>query len=399
MFFVTVFNIFDKTKTIILNTKNMKKLILSVVFLNAICISGQLTAKYQIDSIIVQMLKEDEILISNEERNCKNDCLWSKEKHKKKILEKDERLKKILLNKFSCPTFSQNKKIDVKYIFPNQSIRNIGSYIIRNGDFSVMNTKLTPQLPILLNGRQLSIVNPQQNNSNYILNYTTANLFKGQSKTELKAEFLSYFNTKQDLSLNMEDSKRSTLTLGAGVFKNELAELFQRTVENRINPREFFTLYDIWVKYSINSIQHNYEVIKSFEGICSFKGKGVKSNSQIQYDAQFNAGYNQFQFLSLSNSSIVNWGKTSSIDSQAETYDIFMFSKPELMKIPAPNEIMKNWMRLRHITDDVIQDFETIPHNRPLEVKVKFGPIAHHDFISNIKLDEKFTLDNMDVLI
>lgn len=373
----------------------MKKIPLLILFLNTIVAFGQQNAKDQINAVLIQMLKEDGILLSDAERNCTSNCIWRREKDKKNILEKDEQLKNKLLAKFIVPSFCNGKMINQQYIFLNKSICKLGSYIIRNGDLSVINSTPVPDLPVLLTGREVSIVDPKNDGSNYILNYTTESLFKGQSKTELKEDLLNYLNSKQDLSLNMDDSKRTTLTLGVGVFTNELAELFQKATQNKIRTKEFYALYDIWVKYSLNEIQLNDSVIKAFEGLCSYRGKGIETNSQMQFNAEFNARYDQFPFLSVNSSNKINWGQSTSLNVKAETYDIFMFGKPQITSIPQPEVILTNWKRLSNIPDNVIQESDNIPYNKPLEIQVKFGPIVHHDFINNIKLDEKYTLDKI----
>jgi hypothetical protein len=373
----------------------MKKTTILILFLNAMFAFGQQNAKNQIDAVLTQMLKEDGILLSDAERNCTSNCIWRKEKDKQAILDRDEKLKNKLLANFIVPSFCNDKMINKEYVFINKSICKLGSYIIRNGDFSVINSTPVPDLPVLLTGREVSIVDPKSDGSNYILNYTTESLFKGQSKTELKEEFLNYLNSKQDLSLNMDNSKRLTLTLGVGVFTNELAELFQRTTENKIKTKEFYALYDIWVKYSLNEIQSTDSVIKAFEGLCYYKGKGVETNSQIQFNAEFNGSYSQLPFLSINSSNKINWGQSTSLKVKAEIYDIFMFDKPQMASIPKPEIILTNWKRLSNIPDNVIQVSDNIPSKKPLEIQVKFGPIVHYDFINNIKLDEKYTLDKM----
>ena len=100
--------------------------------------------------------------------------------------------------------------------------------------------------------------------------------------------------------------------------------------------------------------------------------------------------------MSLSTSNKVNWGNSTSLQATAETYDIYMFSRPQMAGIPLPQEILTNWKRLSNIPDAVKQESDNIPNLKPLEIQVQFGPIVNHDFISNIKLDENYTLSKLD---
>jgi hypothetical protein len=94
----------------------MKTILLSLTLTLLLSASyGQQTANQLLQTEFIRILQSDGILLKDNEKACTGDCrsmnLWKNDNKKEKWLKKDEKLKNRLLNKFSVPSFCENKII------------------------------------------------------------------------------------------------------------------------------------------------------------------------------------------------------------------------------------------------------------------------------------------------
>lgn len=352
-----------------------------------------------LNNIILGVLQEDQILLSDAQKNCQTNCLWddvgffeSKKAKKNKILQKDEKLKNQLLGTFKMSIISGNDIIDKNYNY-NISLSKLGSFIIRNNDFSRIIPEGIPELPIVVTGNQLNLgTNP--NSGSYQVNYTTDKLFKATNDSKVSADIMEYFKTQMNYSFKLDESSRTHLNLAAGTFDNELAILYDKAGENKCNANDFLPLFDLWVLYSKDRIQPQDSIIRSFSGICYRSTKGFDLSENQTFNASVQAGYNA-QFLKAQTSGDLNWSKSKNVSKSELSYKIKMFRKPILTSVPKKEDILVNWQKLSKICQ-VVDNTKIIPSgDKPLIIKVKFGPIASLDYINNISIDQNFTLNKM----
>lgn len=375
----------------------MKTTIITILILiSAYTLTAQQTAKQVLETELVKMLQSDKILLNQQEMDCSGDCtsigLWKSDKQKKKILKKNEELRSKLLNKFNPPFYINDGIISDNLSFKNKSIGLIGSYIIRNNDLSVINNEITPTLPVMSSGNQTSILNPKNSGSSYVLNYNSTNLFEGNLDANASADFREYYQSKLQLNTNLSTAERSQISIGAGIFDNQLALIFDNL--DQISSSEFEPVYFLWLEHKKGTIKPNDKIIKAFEGLCYFTSKGTESNSNLDANAAASSAGN-YPFVRYDVKTNSNWTSSKKFTTQQSIYNVYMFKKPELTSIPDVNAILDCWNRLK--SDSKIEYFSTniIPANSPLYLKVKFGPVPNSEALSSVRLDEEYTINSI----
>ncbi len=375
----------------------MKSLIFSIIIILAsISLHAQQTAKQVLEIEIVKMLQSDRILLNQQEIDCSGDCtslgLWKNDKQKKKTIKQNQELKSKLLNKFNPPFYINDGIITDDLSFNNKSIGLIGSYIIRDNDLSVINKEITPALPVMSSGNQTSILNPKNSGSSYVLNYNSTNLFEGNLDANASADFREYYQSKLQLNTNLATSERSQICIGAGVFDNQLALIFDNL--DQISSSEFEPVYYLWLEHKKGTIKPGDKIIKAFEGLCYFTSKGTESTSNLDANlAGSSAGNYPFVRYDVKTSS--NWTSSKKFTTQQNIYNVYMFKQPELTNIPDVKAIVGCWDRLKANSKIEYVSNNIIPANSPLYLKVKFGPVPNSEALSSVKLDEKFTLNSI----
>ncbi len=377
----------------------MRRIIISAILIfSGLMVNAQRTAKEVLESEIVKMLQSDRILLSQQEVDCSGDCtsigLWKNEKQKKKTLKQNEELKSKLLNKFNPPFYINDGIITDELSFINKSIGLIGSYIIRNNDLSVINKDITPTLPVLASGNQTSILNPKNSGSSYVLNYNSTNLFEGNLDANASSDFKEYYQSKLQLNTNLSTSERSRICIGAGVFDNQLALIFDNL--DQISASEFEPVYYLWLEHKKGSIQPGDQIIKAFEGLCYFTSKGLEAVSNVDASVSANSAGN-YPFVRYDVKSNSDWTSSRKFTTQQSIYNVYMFKQPELTNIPSVQQILNCWDRLKANAKPEYVSNNVIPANAPLLIRVKFGPIPNDEALSSIKLDENFTLNSIPV--
>lgn len=358
-------------------------------------------ARTILENELVEVLESDGILLTPGQKACEGDCRpgspWKNARQKEKALKKDTKLKTLLLQKkFSPPTFVNGKTVAAEYIFPDKSVGKIGSFLIDGNDLSIINNSVEPLLPVLTTGNQLSIPNPSDDNSNYVLNYVSTKLFKGGIEGEIDAGFRDYFNLKAQSSLNLSNEERSQISIGAGNFKNQLGILFQKTIANELEAKDFMGIYYLWIAYRNNQVKATDKVIQAFDGMCFFSSKGVENASDFKFNTQLNSS-GKFPFLSYGLDASAKWDNSTSLSKQGKIFTVCMFSPPSLIRVPTPDEILTNWKRLNNISNEIVfPSSNTIPASKPLVVQITFGPLPNSTVAKAVRIDQQYSLSKID---
>jgi len=351
------------------------------------------TAKEILELEIVKILQDDGILLKENEKACVGDCrnlgLWKNEYKKKNWIKNDEKLKRRFINIFKAPSFCADKTIVENLTFHDKSIGLIGSYIIRNNDLSIINNSISPVLPVLENENQTSIPNPSQSNSNYLLNYTTNNFFQADVESGLSSDFQDFYSAKLAGNVKITDEKRNQISIGAGVFENRLAKVFNDI--EQIGAIDFEPIFNVWTQYKKGNILPNDKIIKSFEGMCYFSSEGVDSNNTKEVNAEASSS-GKYPFLSYNLNTKTKWTDSNNTKWERNIYHVFMFKQPEFINVPSKEQIIKCWNNLKPSPNSInLYISNNIPANGPLIIKAKFGPIPNKDVLTLIKVDEKYT--------
>ncbi|PMD95546.1 hypothetical protein BWI97_14415 [Siphonobacter sp. BAB-5405] len=278
----------------------------------------------------------------------------------------------------------------------------MGSYIIRNNDLSVISPANEPVLPVLLNtsfdesGGQISIENPDDNGSNYKLNYTTNKLFQSQIDLSSDLNFQAYYNGKSQFSTGTTKDQTSQISIAAGFFKNKLATIYNKAKYGEISSAEFGPLYSLWLKYYDKSAKTDDKIIGSFYGMSFYTSKGVSTKDEIKFDHQMSSS-GKYPFLSYQLDGSVKWGSSSNMKSSTNTFYTYMFEKPNLTTLPTVDDIEKTWKLLSKITNPInTLTTKNIPSDQPLLLSVTFGPLPYQDVINLVSLDFDYSKKNME---
>lgn len=377
----------------------MKSFTTILFLLFASSVVAQTTVSKALDSAIVKILQSDGILLTQAQKDCEGNCtnlgLWKNNRKKKKWLVNDEKLKARFLNKFKVPSFAEKELVSNELTFPNKSIGLIGSYLIRNNDLSVLNTTITPTLPILKNGRQVGVFSPNLDGSNYVLNYTSHEFFQGKIEGDVSSGFMEYYQLKLQASTNLGNDKRNQISIGAGVFENQLAKIYDNI--EHIDAADFEPIYYLWLEHRKGNIQPNDKIIKSFSGLCYFSSQGVEKTQTEIYSAELNSS-GKYPFLGYNLSSTGKWTNSIEEFGQRNDYNIFMFKRPDFTNVPTKEEILKCWDKVKSSSHIIsLNSSDNIPANTPLTIKVKFGPVPNKNVLNLIELDEDYTLKSLPV--
>ena len=344
---------------------------------------------------MIEILEKQNLLLNAEERSRSHHAQhWNhrrdkrRKKQKENYLNSENELRQELKNRFRTPSFIDDVTIDNNtYYFPNRAIELIGSYVLADGNLSIINDSYETDLPVLETRNQLKI-SPYLKASNYVLNYTTKKIFEGNLRNDASGGLSGIFNAKSALSANLEKKDVLGITIGAGVFKNQLAELYQTSIDQASNdPVLFGPLLDVWVARSNNLIGLNDSIIHEIEGFAFYTSSGlsISSDSEFKNNISYSA---KFPFLSSSGDASANWRKSSDISRQEETYDIYAFKKPLLRKIPSEGDIYEKWKLLSSGSGLVNPGafVELFPGGIPSRLEITFGPIPDQNRFQNLKV-------------
>lgn len=375
----------------------MKQFLVFFLIVTGSVAKAQMTASQVLESEIVSLLQSDGILLKESEKQCEGNCsnlgLWRNNRRKKKWIDNDTKLKTRLVGKFKAPTFCENSNVESQLVFRNKSVGLLGSYIIRNNDLTILNSNSTPILPILENGTQLSIFNPKKDGSNYALNYTSNKLFEGSLESGVSSEFKDFYYTKLEFNASINNEERSQISIGAGIFENQLAKIYENI--EQLSSNDFEPVFLLWNEYRKNNISPDDKIIKSFEGLCYFSMKGVERRDSEDFNGEVSSS-GKYPFLSYNLNTKSSWTNTGTLSTQRNIYNIYMFSQPELTPIPTKDKIIVCWNNLKPANNGVkLANTDNIPANSPLILKVKFGPIPNRKVLPIIKLDEEYSLNKL----
>lgn len=377
----------------------MKKNLLVLIVLlsmsiNALC--QQLASKILQDEV-VELLKADGLLLTDQQKALVGDQravnLWKNDHQKEKWLINDEKLKARLLLKFRPPAFLDSSKVISNTLtFKNKSIGLIGSYIIRNNDFTIINnSSVPPDFPVLKNGTQISVFNPSDDGSNFLLNYTSSKSFEGGVDAKADASFKDYFKLKLQANADISNENDTQISIAVGNFRNQLGFLFNKINNGSLQALDFGPIYSIFNEYRNGDIHLGDKIIYSFDGLCFYSTKGVKNKDSQKYNAELSSSLN-YPFISLSVSGHSQWTSASNFNSQTNIYNVYMFSNPTLINIPSVADIIKTWNNLTQAGSTItFPTTPSIPADGPLIAKVVFGPIPSEDMIQLIKVDENYS--------
>lgn len=359
---------------------------------------GQKDPKEILNQELIGLLQADGVLLTDAQKDCTGNCLpnspWKNKSQKSREIKKDENLRIFLLKKFKTPRFIDGKTMDPNFIFRDKSIGKLGSYIIRNNNFSVINNT-EPSLPVLISGNQLSVPNPKSDGTNYLLNFTSSTLFSFSLDGTLSGGFKTYFDAKSSISNSLSDEKRTQLSIGTGIFENQLGTIFRKSINKQVVPIDFEPLYQVWVEHANGKILPNDKIIESFEGMALYVSTGTKYKNTLTWNADLNSS-GSFPFLSYGLQSNTKWDRSTQLTTQSNIYDIFMFNNPSLIEIPTVDQLLNNWNALAGMNyNNVKLSSKSVPANSPLIINVTFGPIPNSNILPIIKLDEPYSLDNM----
>ncbi len=353
--------------------------------------SQSVTAKSYLDSIFVDMLVRDQVLLSDEDKEKKKfDNHWHNNKTKKEYIKNDLELKSILLKTYFSPTLTTSDLVSEKLLFPNKTIGFLGSMIIRNDDLSILNSPKIPILPVLISLDQLSLLNPDA--SNYKLNMNTKSVFDKNAEINAKLVTNPVIQAQAAASTFRNENSSQNISVGVGTYKNQLATVFENMLLKNFAPKDFIPLYYVWNLMLNKDIIEGDKCIKSFRGVSYSLAREQNFSSEIKFDASMDAK-GSFPIISLGGNSIVEWSRINENSAKSNKYSVIMFQSPELIKFPTIDQIKKQWQdivrRLNFKNDPPSTIF---PYNGDLTFNVVFGPIPGDDVASNnIVLDKQYT--------
>jgi hypothetical protein len=376
----------------------MKKTFLLITLISVSIISNaQQTASQLLRDQVIKILQSDGLLLTDQQKALTGDqrsvSLWKNKRIKAKWLINDEKLKSRLLTKFQPPPFLDSTKVvNSGLIFKDKSIGLIGSYIIRNNDLSIINnSSVRPGFPVLISGTQISVFNPSDDGSNFVLNYTSSKAFEGGVDAKADASFKDYFKAKLQANTDIKNEEDYQISIAAGNFLNQLGVIFDKVNNGQLSALDFGPVYSIFNEYRNGDIRLGDQVIYSFVGVCFFSSKGVKNKDIQKYSVAASSSLN-YAFLSLSGSANSQWTNASNFTTQTNIYNVYMFSTPQLIAIPTINDILRVWNNLTPNGSSItFPTTHNIPANSPLIAKVIFGPIPNNDMLPLIKIDENFS--------
>ena len=361
---------------------------------------AQNKASNLLENEMIKLLETDGFLLSKQQIACEDkDCRplapWKNKKERDKAIDNDTKLRTLLVSKFLSPSFCDGKAILPTLSFRDSKYARLGSYIISNNDFSIINPSNEPILPVLLTGNQLSIPSPSSDKSNYILNLTTNKLLSLGASANMESKFGTYFDAKLRGSANMNNSKVSQLSMGAGNFVNILAQIYKNAIAGgQADAFSFNALYDLWNVHKSVKIKNEDKIISSFDGVCYYASTGVKSTEEITAEAEIKSSGN-FPFLRYEANGSGKWVNSNTIGASSNTYNIYMLATPAMQAIPTVDDILKNWGNLNKNLSISLPSNPIIPTNSPLIVKATFGPISNNQILPLIKIDKEFSLKHI----
>jgi hypothetical protein len=376
-------------------------LFLSLFTISLLSVKAQRPVKIVFDSILLRVLQNDGLLLTDDQRNCKDNyslCgLPTRRKEREKVLKQNDELRGLFLRYFNPVSYADNKNYDLRYVFPNRTIEFLGSYLVRNNDLNSLQAGILPDFPVLTSGGQIALLNPLDGGSNFRLNYNSKNLFDGVLDAQIEAGLKSVVESKFAASGRIHNEARSSVSIAAGIFENFLGKVFQAANNKEIVTSEYFEpLYAVWKAYGSGRITRgNNKVLQSFDGICFFTNKGVQIDREINTSADLKVMGNVPGYITAKVNSEINWSKSNSFSIAQNLYHIYMFGPPQLVSVPTPEIIIDNWKKM---TSGLVREVKAenssaiIPYEDPLKVYIKFGPIVSPDMLQNIKLDEEYTL-------
>lgn len=341
---------------------------------------------------VTNFLQMEGILLKEEEKIFTGDR--KTDQQIKLRIDNDTKLKnKIFTESFLPPYNCNNTPVIPQLIFLNKPLSRIGSYIVKketttqSWNYAIFNSSQSPDLEIFSSDNQVSIPDPINDNSTYILNYTSKKLFDFSTDLQGSASFLAYFNTKNELQKKITNDKRHQISIAAGHFYNRLGTLFNRVInDDAIEPYEFEPLYTTWKMYARNKINNGDMILRGFDGMCFFVEQGVSTTDFEDFKSDANLSV-KYGFLNVSSNVAGDWNVNNTRTVKNKAYSIYMFHTPDLVGIPDVDRIKKKWEQLQLDKKVETPNDITLKKNTPLYVKVKFGPVNNPLELQSLKLD------------
>lgn len=377
----------------------------SIIALCLACIVNpcfcQKRARDYMDSVFISLLQTDGILLSDEQRNCPDRCglpnTWRRAREKKNRIAQDDDLKKLLLSNFFPKSIVRDQAIQDQFIFRNKSISFLGSQILPKGNVAQLQTSNLPLIPVIGSGNQLALNVLDNNASNYLLNFSTKNIFEGNVSIDAAIKNNPFVRAQAGLIASKKDDELQSISVAAGIFKNQLGDLFERMKRGDINSTDFYPLYYIWSLYKSGQISEGDSCLLSFNGMCYSTSRLSNLGSNATYNADVEAKFS-IPILSLSSKAKGNWDEARNLNSKFTSYTVIMFDRPQLIEIPALDQIEAAWKSLSSGFHNIpgVKGSSTLPYNSELSIVLKFGPIPNTNILNtSLEIDKQFTFSKI----
>lgn len=384
--------------------------LLIMLFLLANAFIKAQTTKEIIQSELKEMLVDGKVLfdsvrINNEKKKMESDSWWiigkTQRTEAKLRLKGNDNLKKSLITNFNYPDNGMKKTPVDSLIFKGKDIIEFGSYIIQ--DYTTFSKKTypgttrEPELPITVNSAQFGI--PSTLNSNYQL-YATLNYLMSLYNEADGGVEASVFSAAAQSSLEKTKTESRTLSVGYGIFRNGLANIFRKTIDEEpfMYSNQFIPLIKVWQLYKDSVINSNSRILGSFEGMIIYKTTKTAELSNTDFSASSNVNIST-PFISLNNETNLNWGKSRTSRTEENTFDIYMVEKPnDFQKFPTIDKIMVAWnqfrndMELPKYVDPVT--FLNLSDDKVHEIILTFGPVDEY-YGNQVFVDKHYTFEKL----
>jgi hypothetical protein len=315
----------------------------------------------------------------------------SKQRKQKEQLKKQEDFRKEIKTNypvpeqcFNDPPIKKNPKI-VNNNYFNQSFERLGSYVIHNGDLSVLNNVHRSTLPVLDNGAQFLYV---EGTGFYDYYSSKKVLSELDTKNEINGGFQDYLKVRLYANYTKNAETNNEISFGVGHFQNKLSEIYSTL--GRYNTNQITPVFELLKLYWKEEIKLTDSIIDFFNGMCvySFKSKNTKELSDIGENT--NLALNYLNFVNFKTETSLKWNTNKETTENSKGYHVYMFEKPTLYQLPTKADLTKWW------NDNKFKEIKRVSEtnlltNNAIELEVKFGPIPAEEY-NNVKIDYNYSV-------
>jgi hypothetical protein len=291
-----------------------------------------------------------------------------------------ERLRSHITDRYVYPDASLVHPYAPAQNFTAASFVRLGSYVIRPSD-QVTPGKFPPDgTPDVrwLPTAQVFLKDPESDYYNLFVDcgYLVKNSL--EAETEVSAAIV---NAAVKAALKDSYSTHRAVSVGVGLFRNELAEVFDRLNKGRPEEKDFLPLFDIYDLYTSvdpeKRIDENAKVIESFRGVVIYEkfSQQTAAGARFEDTAKVAGG---IAFLRGSVGHTGEWSRSTESQTEAGYYRVIVSPNGfDLIKVPSKEQIEAAWksqprlpLRISGNASRVqISEFE------PGKVEIGIGPI------------------------